>query len=183
MSLKICFLAPSGYGKSTAINILKNHWSICNVKIAEPLYELQKDFYNKIDISLTGEQDGELLQFYGLKIRKENPNYLLDEFEKKLILLNDNYDFITNDDCRPYDYEKLKNLDFIFIKINSFKRSRQDHTAADRTSKVEWQTTIPYDYEINNFDDINTYEHDLISLMKEVKNDIKVLHYPNPKKL
>lgn len=183
MSLKICFLAPSGYGKSTAIDILKKYWSLCNIKIAEPLYELQRDFYNKINTPLKEEQDGELLQFYGLKIRKENPTYLLDEFEKKLKLSDDNYDFVTNDDCRPYDYDKLKHLNFIFIKINGYKRLRYDHTAIDQNLKIEWQSEIPYDYEINNLSDINMYEKMLINLIKEVKNDHKVLYYTNPKNL
>ena len=43
--MKICFLAPSSYGKSTAIKLLQKHFDIKNIRIAEPLYELQSDFY------------------------------------------------------------------------------------------------------------------------------------------
>lgn len=180
--MKICFLAPTGYGKTTAVKILSKHYSICNIKIGEPLYELQKLFYEKIKTQLNGEQDGELLQFYGLKIRKENPTYLLDEFQKKLKDA-DNYEIITNDDCRPYDYERLKQLGFIFIKINGYKRLRQDHTPINENLKIEWQCNIPYDYEIDNLTDLETYENNLISLIKEVKNDNKVLRYSDPKKM
>ena len=42
---KICFIAPSGYGKSTAISILKKFYQLENIKIAEPLYYL--DIINK----------------------------------------------------------------------------------------------------------------------------------------
>ena len=56
--MKICFLAPSGYGKSTAIEILKKHFDVENIKIAEPLYELQKAFYDKLGIDIGDKQDG-----------------------------------------------------------------------------------------------------------------------------
>ena len=82
--MKICFLAPSGFGKSTAIEILKKKYNIINIKIGDPLYELQETFYKKIGINCENKQDGELLQFLGMKIRKEKPNYLLETFINKL---------------------------------------------------------------------------------------------------
>ena len=44
MSYKICFLSPSGYGKSTASEYIKREFNASVVKIAKPLYELQIDF-------------------------------------------------------------------------------------------------------------------------------------------
>ena len=82
--MKICFLGPSGYGKSTAVQILSSYYNTVNVKIGEPLYDLQNHFYEKIKTKLQGEQDGELLQFYGMKVRKENPQYLLEDFGQRL---------------------------------------------------------------------------------------------------
>lgn len=69
---KICFIAPSGYGKSTAVKLLSEMCDVKNIKIAEPLYELQNYFYDFINTKMKGEQDGELLQFLGAKIRKHN---------------------------------------------------------------------------------------------------------------
>lgn len=180
--MRICFLAPSGYGKTTAINILKKNNDICNIKIAEPLYELQNIFYEKIDIDIGTKQDGELLQFYGMKIRKENPQYLLKKFGEK-VDIQDNNTLVTNDDCRPYDYDFLKNKGFIFIRINGYSRNREDHTEINKSLKIEWQSDIPYDYEINNFGNIEEYELEINKVMEEIKNDRKVLCYSYTKRM
>ena len=105
-----------------AIEILKKHFDVENIKIAEPLYELQKAFYDKLGIDIGDKQDGELLQFLGKKVRKEHATFLLDEFDKKLAKAEAT--IISNDDCRPDDYQHLKEQGFIFVKINGFKRER-----------------------------------------------------------
>lgn len=181
--MRICFLGPSSYGKSTSVKILSNNYQIINLKIAEPLYELQEIFYHKIETSLKGEQDGELLQFYGIKIRKENPTYLEENFKNRLACVNNNIDIITNDDCRPYDYQYLKDLEFIFIKINGYKRNRGDHSEANPNLITEWQSDIPYDYTLDNLGTLEDYETNILSLVKELKNDRKVLHYTSSKKM
>ena len=97
MSIKLCFIAPSGFGKSTAIGILNEKFALRNIKIAEPLYELQNYFYGFIGVKMKGEQDGELLQYLGMKIRKENNTFLLDEFTQNFSKVS-NVELITNDD-------------------------------------------------------------------------------------
>lgn len=181
--MKICFLGPSGYGKSTAVQILNNYYSTVNIKIGEPLYDLQKDFYTKIKTELKGEQDGELLQFLGMKIRKENPQYLLEDFKERLAKVPFETEIITNDDCRPYDYDCLKQLDFIFVKIEGFKRDRVDHSNSNPNLKIEWQSEIPFDYILQNFSDLDTYTENILNLVKEIKNDRKVLYRTCPKKM
>ena len=181
--MKICFLGPSGYGKSTAVKILSRHYNTVNVKLGEPLYDLQKHFYEKIKTKLQGEQDGELLQFYGMKVRKENPQYLLEDFGRRLENVPSEAQIITNDDCRPYDYEYLKNLDFIFVKIDGYKRDRVDHSSSNPNLKIEWQSEIPFDYVLQNLSDLDTYEESILNLVKEIKNDRKVLRRTSPKSL
>lgn len=176
MNLKICLLAPSGYGKSTASEILIREYGGCVIKIAEPLYELQKSFYHKLGI-WEDKQDGELLQFYGRKVRSINPSYLLDVFNESLIGARDYCNIIINDDCRPMDYEYLKNLGFIFVKINGYVRDRDDFTKANPKSSLEWQSEIPCDYELNNYGSLDEYRNEIIKLMEEIKNDKQVLHY------
>lgn len=166
--MKICFLAPSSYGKSTAIEILQKYFDIRNIKIAEPLYELQNNFYKKLGIDIGDKQDGELLQFYGKKVRKEDSTFLLNEFKNKVDKINS--DIITNDDCRPDDYMFLKELGFIFIKINGYRRDRNDITLADSKSSIEWQEQIPFDYEINNYGTLEEYEYELLNLMNNILN-------------
>ena len=120
MNLKICFLAPSEYGKNTAVKLLSSRYSVHNIKLAEPLYHLQNYFYSFIGKEMSGEQDGELLQYLGKKIRAECPQFLIKEFITELHRANNFRGIITNDDCRPPDYPTLKELGFIFIKINSY---------------------------------------------------------------
>lgn len=177
--MRISFLAPSGYGKTTAINILKKHYELTNIRIADPLYELQQNFYKQIQLNIGDKQDGELLQFFGRKVRKESPSYLLEEFRKKV----ESTDLIvSNDDCRPFDYEFLKALGFVFIKINSYTRDREDHTKASLKSSLEWQEDIPYDYEIDNYKDLISYERVLLNLMEVLENE-QSLHNPRTKKM
>ena len=167
---KICFIAPSGYGKSTAISILKKFYQLENIKIAEPLYYLQNYFYDYIGTEMTGEQDGELLQFLGIKIRKENKDFLINRFSKRLLNIS-NVILITNDDCRPPDYEFLKQLGFVFIGINGYDRDRYDHSKADPKSVVEWQNKPECDYWVDNLGSMMEYENNLLGLMGKIFKD------------
>ncbi len=166
--IKICFLAPSGYGKDTASKIIESMFDVSVIKLARPLYELQRDFYNRLGIDIQDKQDGELLQFYGYKIRKESPDYLINTFYKEIGMCNSQ--IIINDDCRPMDYESLKEMGFIFVKINGYKRNRLDHVEADSKSSLEWQENIPYDYEIDNYGGLEEYRYAILDLLENIKN-------------
>lgn len=176
MNLQICFVAPSGYGKSTASEILIKEYGGCVIKIAEPLYDLQRSFYSKLGI-LDDKQDGELLQFYGRKVRDIKPGYLLDIFCESVRNLKDCYNIIVNDDCRPLDYDCLKELGFIFVRVNGLVRDRDDFTKANPNNSLEWQNDIPCDYELNNYGSIEEYTRNIIELIEVIKNDRQVLHY------
>ena len=167
--IKICFLAPSGFGKSTAIELLSKKNNIVNVKIAAPLYEMQDSFYKRLGKEVNG-QDGELLQFLGKKVRKENENFLLDVFKDTVEHVD--ADIISNDDCRPMDYEFLKKMGFVFIKINGYTHGRDDHTAIDKNSSLEWNCEIPFDYEIDNTGSLEKYEKNLEELICKISNKI-----------
>jgi hypothetical protein len=184
MSLKICFLAPSTFGKSTAVDIFKKNFNekIKNIKIAEPLYYLQSVFYDFIGKDIEGKQDGELLQFYGVKIRQEKPEFLLNYFKQK-IDENSDAKIILNDDCRPYDYDFLKLLGFIFIRINGQYRNREDHSPIDKKAALEWQTGIPCDYEVNNLGTLEEYEENILQLFERIIDERQVLHNPCTKHL
>lgn len=170
--IKICFLAPSGYGKSTAVSILEKKYKVINVKIAEPMYELQKMFYEKIKCPIGNTQDGELLQFLGMKIRKENPDFLLNEFSEKVYEIN-NVDIIIKDDCRPIDYNYLKELGFIFIKIEGYTHKRNDHSPIDKKNILEWDSDIPFNYVIQNISSLDKYEEELLNTIELIKNNIE----------
>jgi hypothetical protein len=170
MQIKIAFIAPSGFGKSTAIDILKKHFLLKNIKIAAPLYSLQGIFYSFIGRDLSEEQDGELLQFLGGKIRKENADFLLRNFSERLHGITSM--LITNDDCRPYDYDHLKKEGFIFVQIKGFRRNRDDHTPVDSKSALEWQESLATcDYILENTGALEKYEKNIINLMEGIIND------------
>ena len=172
MSIKICFIAPSGFGKSTAIGILSEKYALKNIKIAEPLYELQNYFYGYIGVKMKGEQDGELLQYLGMKIRKENGGFLLDVFTKKFNQI-EHIELITNDDCRPPDYEYLKGSGFIFIGINGYNRDRLDHRPSNPKLAIEWQDNIICDYWLDNWGSMAEYREDIHKLMEQITSDIR----------
>ena len=172
MSIKLCFIAPSGFGKSTAIGILNEKFALRNIKIAEPLYELQNYFYGFIGVKMKGEQDGELLQYLGMKIRKENNTFLLDEFTQNFSKVS-NVELITNDDCRPPDYECLKELGFIFIGINGYNRDRLDHRPSDPKLSIEWQNNIICDYWLDNWGSMAEYRENIHKLMMQIIADIR----------
>ena len=174
MSIKISFIAPSEYGKNTAVQILKERYNLLNIKFAEPLYKLQSYLYEFIGTKMTGEQDGELLQYLGHKIRKENDRFLLNEFLSKFKSIDGQDIIITNDDCRPPDWQFLRSLGFIFIKINGFKRNRVDHTKSNPLSHLEWQNQMKYDYEVDNLSTMEVYKENLFSLMKKILKEEKV---------
>lgn len=166
---KICFIAPSGYGKTTAIKLIGGFEPITNITIAKPLYDLQKSFYKFLNMDIEDKQDGELLQFLGLKIRKENPTFLLDNFKDRLKEKSGKKMIISNDDCRPPNYQCLKDLGFVFIKINGYCRTREDHTKADAKSSIEWQNVIKCDYEVDNWGTMSEYEQNLRKLLTQIK--------------
>lgn len=179
--MKICFIAPSSYGKSTAVQIISKYFDATNIKIANPLYDLQNKFYLYIDKQIGNTQDGELLQFLGIKIRKENPNFLLNCFLNSVEKCSSQ--IVTNDDCRPPDYKTLKQMGFIFIKINGFPRERDDYIKPDAKNKIEWQSEIPCDYELNNTGTLEEYEENILKLLKEILENEKMLYSPSRKLL
>lgn len=160
----IVFLAPSGLGKTTCGEYLKKTYSAEIIKLATPLYEIQKDIYKKVGLSINS-QDGELLQFLGHKIQTIKPSYLFDEFYKKYQLSKS--ELIINDDCRPHNYEYLQKLGAVFIKISGPNRDRPDDVSHHlSTHPVEWQQMIPYDYEIHNTEDLPFLYEQLDNLMR-----------------
>ena len=120
---------------------------------------------------MIGEQDGELLQFLGAKIRKHNQTFLIEEFTKKLNAINDNDILITNDDCRPPDYEQLKKLGFVFVSISGYCRNRIDQTKADPTHNLEWQNDMPCNLYINNFGSLAEYKIELKKLLTKINGN------------
>lgn len=178
--MKICFIAPSGYGKTTAVNYLTNKYGAVNIKIADFLYEIQEYIYSRMGIDTKGKQDGELLQFLGKKIRSIDEDFLLQEFARKVDACEST--FILNDDCRPFDYEFLKSIGFIFVRIDGYSHERGDLTEVDKDSNLEWRNLPSCEYVIDNNSGLEEYYGHLDKLMGEINNG-QVLRYTSSKKV
>lgn len=166
MKTLIVFLAPSGYGKSTCAKYIQNKYNGEIIKLATPLYEMQKYFYEKINMKINS-QDGELLQFLGNKVQKTNPEFLFKEFLKSYNKSESS--LIINDDCRPHNFNYLKNLGAVFIGIKGPSRIRPEDTSPhDLTNSLEWKDNIPCDYIINNEGNLESLYIQLDSLLKEI---------------
>lgn len=164
--LKLSFLAPSGYGKTTAAEFLRKEYHAVNLKLAAPLYEFQKEFYRILQIDISGRQDGELLQFLGNKIQRDYPYFLADNFFSQLSKVTAVTPIITNDDCRPHNYPYLKEMGFFFIRISGKAHVRDDISTIDSSNAIEWRNDIPYDFVVDNNGDIPEYEEQLRRMVR-----------------
>lgn len=167
--LKICFIGPSGKGKSTASLILKKltHGKI--YKLAHPLYKIQSKIYKKLKIKEKG-QDGELLQLLGNRVQALNPPFLANKFLKSI---KKETQVIINDDCRPHNYSYLKKNGFIFISIKGPLRKRKnDRSKINTKDKIEWtekKSQNRSDFSISNKGSLKDLEKNLKKLLKELK--------------
>lgn len=164
--LKLAFLAPSGYGKTTAVEFIHSIYGAINLKLAAPLYELQDNYYKMLHINNFGKQDGELLQFFGNKIQREYPYFLADSFYEQLKQISKENHIVTNDDCRPHNYDFLKEMGFIFVKIVGKYHNREDVTLIDPSHPVEWGSDIPFDFVLENNGTLLEYESNIRKLVK-----------------
>lgn len=166
--VRLCLIGPTGSGKSTIAKFVARHYGGEVLKIAEPLYDLQQSFYQKIGKSIQG-QDGELLQFLGAKVEQENPGWLSSTFMKKVV--DSNSRIIVNDDCRPHSYETLSAGGFSFVRIKTDPatrnaRARADHISVDERHPVERGfDDLRCDYEIDNNGDFDSTRRQIDSLM------------------
>lgn len=168
--LKIAFIAPSGYGKTTGAEILHRIYGSKNLKLAKPLYDIQNYFYKILNVNVGDRQDGELLQFLGNKIQRDHPYFLADNFYERLKEISNEctMSIITNDDCRPHNYPFLKQMGFIFVGISGIIRNRDDITIANREDSVEWSNEILCDYFVENKGSLLNYEYNLRGLVKRI---------------
>lgn len=122
--IKLCFVGPSGSGKSTCARLMADQLSIigytCGIyKLAKPLYDLQKAFFEIADIELRpGAQDQLLLESIAIHLRRLSKNSLINNFNK--LLCGAQEDIIINDDLRDVDVDLSSFIDQNFIIIRVF---------------------------------------------------------------
>lgn len=133
--LRLSLVAPSGSGKSTLAGLLKTQFeqvgfSVQVLKLAQPLYELQADFYDKSMVDVArGRQNQRLLEVIATEMRRIDPYSLVNNFRGRLF--NSSADIVINDDLRD------DTVDWPYLKSEGFRVVRVLASAAKRSQYLD----------------------------------------------
>ena len=187
----ISFVGPSGSGKSSAArlaaNLLEEKGVIAVRKdVAEPLRKIQKNAYQlfgrpdpgHID-SGTFLQDPELLSFLAKHFEAFLGNIFAKEIQRLKLEASEYLDaskavVFINADCRNNCYQILRNLDFLFIKIETTEEIRKQRlqrrdgkiisASVDATNEIVTDIIINNDGTLSELKDkINTVVSDILT--------------------
>jgi len=170
--MRISLVAPSGSGKTTTAYLLQRALpGSVILSIAKPLADMQDVFYKHLGFnspSISGSQDGEMLQKIRDIFLSRSPNFLIDEYKKRLSLV-DKESIVINDDCRLGSYDELTKLGFIFVWVEGKCRvGYRDKFIAVNTD-IKHDMLIPKSNCMYNIDNTG----DLIDLITNVNILIK----------
>lgn len=169
----IGFTGKMGSGKSTAIQHLKDKYTVCNIKFAQPLYDIQEYAYRRIHDVYTRPadfvKDRKLLQFLGTEWgRGMVGDTVWVDLWKKEISNRGQYnslfevdELITCDDIRfDNEAEAIKALGGILVRIESDKANQRiDTTSGIVNHPSEQGISEKYiDFTIENNDSIKEFE-------------------------
>ena len=152
--LKLCFVAPSGSGKTTASNVLTERFgelglTVERLKLATPLYALQEKIYQECGIDdICDRQNHELLENFATQMRKIHPRSIIDNFVKRLS--GSKADVVINDDLRDsaVDYPVMRAAGFLFVKVLASEAVRA--TRLDSRNDLKILVNSPLDAQISN---------------------------------
>ncbi|WP_227270860.1 hypothetical protein [Roseobacter weihaiensis] len=147
--MRLAIVAPSGSGKSTTAGFIEMRCrqlgkSARILKLADPLYRLQQQFYATAGQHIeTYQQNQKLLEDIAMHLRSICPTSIVDDFVKRLSECVE--DVIVNDDLRDPDVDLpvLRRLGFKILRVSADAGSiaarldqRQD-LQTQRTSTVD----------------------------------------------
>lgn len=168
--LRIAMFGLPGAGKSTTATLLRHRLEQRGavpavVRIAAPLYDVQRAFYERVGTPLAaGEQDGALLNFLGSHFRRTEPGFLLADFRRRCDeALLAGASVLICDDARPVDLDEVAKQGFALVRISApdaLRRARKSGRG-DRTSGNDEHPTeagvldVEPDHEIVNDGDLD----------------------------
>lgn len=180
MSIKISVIGKSGVGKSTFSELAQKFFEekgCCTeiIKLSEPLYTLQHQFYEFSDCDITGKsfQDQILMENIANILRGLNPYSLVSHFSKRMNRID--CEVIINDDLRdPYiDGKYFLDNQFSIIRIEADEsirlsrlKNRNDISRSDKSS--ENINLIPTNFIIKNNGDLTMYKQKVHTLLEEI---------------
>ncbi len=182
--IKIVIYGLSGAGKSTSAKLIQDYFIEKNMnttvlKLAYPLYEIQKKFYDIAgkDIDFF-DQDQILLEAIATHLRRISDTSLIDNFIERLKKCTT--EVVLNDDIRDYkiDYPALKKEEFIFIRITCDEavRVRRLLSRNDLSVNLKSATTNDLDkFEADWLIDTSTSDIDILrTKIYEILEQIKI---------
>jgi hypothetical protein len=161
--IRICFYGLTGSGKSTIARMLCESVRVRGqraviLKLADPLYRLQREFYAVAGAPLeVGQQDQVLLESIARHLRRISPTSLADDFQARLERCG--AEVVINEDLRDpdIDYPRLRALRFRFVRVTVDEAVRRTRLTSrhDLSTVVDSETTrrlelIVPDLELNN---------------------------------
>ena len=181
--IKLIIYGLSGSGKSTIAKLVRSYFEereriVQVVKIAQPLYEIQHYFYEKLQVPhVEGTQDQILLENVASNIRRIAPTYLVDTFMNRV--RESEASVIINDDLRDYqtDYPRLLEAGFIFVKVTCEEEirqkrllSRNDLSIVENSETTKHIQDFNYHFHIDNsklsMDKLRNCIHEMLEAFK-----------------
>lgn len=161
---RLCLFGPSGAGKSTSAGLLEGAFraagqSVCRIKLAAPLYALQREFYRVAQSEIAEhDQDQLLMEDIAAHLRRINAACLVTDFERRLEWAAESA-LVINDDLRDaeVDYPRMRELGFRFVRIDcdearrrARQRQRGDLTHGTRADSTNHLNRIVPDAIVDN---------------------------------
>lgn len=181
MTILIAVSGSLGSGKSEVVQIIKNiHGpnSVCHLKLAQPLYDLQK--MTQEYLNLEYHKDRLFLQTIGTEWgRKKYENMWVDLFLKNVEKYHRLYDVIICDDVRFLnEFYALKERGFITVKIDrplEYRIQYEGSGDVNHSSEtgISSLTREDFDFFIEN----NSTYDDFVYVVSEMFMDIKDSQY------
>lgn len=136
--LRISLIGPTGSGKTTTAWLMQRIVPGAVVlSLAQPLRDIEEYIYRTLGHappSITGVQDGTLLQQIRSILFERDPEILASSFERAVKACSPST-LVINDDCRAGSKPYLDNLNFKYIWIEGAHSERRvDVTAAKHTA-------------------------------------------------
>ena len=183
--LRLAIFGLSGTGKSTTAGLIEANlrargMTVERLKLAEPLYKLQREFYKVAGVPIGAyDQDQELMESIASHLRRIAPECISQDFKIRLEACCS--DVVINDDLRdPHiDYRRLRLWGFHTIKTvcPESVRARRLATRGDLSVIATAPSTsglglIPADYELENAgNDIHIYAQSVNELVDVLLDD------------
>lgn len=175
--LQVAVVGPSGAGKSTFATVLQQlatsrDYSSARVRLATPLYNLQKLVYEEAGVHMSeGEQDQGLMEQLAEHLRRIRPTAIIDHLLHRLEQ-TDAQVIITEDLRDPViDAPTLRRAGFRFVRVvapdhlrDQRRGARGDLTQSDRSTTA--LDKIPVDATLVNDGSLNAYEQAVGALVR-----------------